>query len=350
MPKINKGQTNKQPKDRTKEKKEHPSEKAQLHPRNQHRARYNFALLIASSPELAPFVKPNVHGDESIDFADPAAVKMLNKGLLKQYYDIENWDIPEGYLCPPIPGRADYIHHIAELLGAYNFGKIPRGQHIRCLDIGVGANCVYPIIGVKEYGWSFVGTEIDALALASANRIIAANPFLQKKVICRLQTKSTDLFKGIIQEEEYFDLSICNPPFHASAEAAEASTLRKLSNLQQKKVTEVTKNFGGQNMELWCEGGEEAFVHEMVRQSRLFATSCFWFSSLISKQAHLKKTYEALSKADATEIKTIPMGQGNKTSRIVAWSFLDKEQQAAWRELRWKSKPVKEHALKANLL
>ena len=350
MPKINKGQTNKQPKGRTKEKKEHLSEKVQLHPRNQHRARYNFALLIASSPELAPFVKPNVHGDESIDFADPAAVKMLNKGLLKQYYDIENWDIPEGYLCPPIPGRADYIHHIAELLGAYNSGKIPRGQHIRCLDIGVGANCVYPIIGVKEYGWSFVGTEIDALALASANRIIAANPFLQEKVICRLQTKSTDLFKGIIQEGEYFDLSICNPPFHASAEAAEASTLRKLSNLQQKKVTGVTRNFGGQNLELWCEGGEEAFVREMVRQSRLFATSCFWFSSLISKQAHLKKTYEALSKADATEIKTIPMGQGNKTSRIVAWSFLDKEQQAAWRELRWKSKPVKEHALKANLL
>jgi len=35
------------------------------------------------------------------------------------------------------------------------------------------------------------------------------------------------------------------------------------------------------------------------------------------------------------EVKTIPMGQGNKTSRIVAWTFLSKEQQKEWRNKRW---------------
>jgi 23S rRNA (adenine1618-N6)-methyltransferase len=339
MPKDKKTQTSHKPKARSKEKKkEHPTEKEQLHPRNRHRARYEFKLLKISLPELAPFVKLNIHQDESIDFADPAAVKMLNRALLKQYYQIINWDIPEGYLCPPIPGRADYIHHIADLLGASNFGTIPQGSAIRCLDLGIGANCVYPIIGVKEYGWSFVGSDIDAVALESANRIIAENPVLTGKVECRLQPNPKNFFKGIIQTDEYFDLSICNPPFHASAEAAEAATLRKLSNLQHKEVTEVVKNFGGQNQELWCEGGEEAFVREMVRQSKQFGTSCFWFSSLISKQSHLKYVYEALTKAGAVEVKTIPMGQGNKTSRVVAWTFLTKDQQAAWKTLRWGAK------------
>ena len=132
---------------------------------NKHRERYDFKVLIEACPELENFVAPNAYNDDSIDFANPDAVKMLNKALLKQYYDIENWDIPADYLCPPIPGRADYIHHIADLLCSNNYGKIPTGSKIKCLDIGVGANCVYPIIGNKEYGWSFIGSEIDTTAI-----------------------------------------------------------------------------------------------------------------------------------------------------------------------------------------
>lgn len=144
-----------------------------------------------------------------------------------------------------------------------------------------------------------------------------------------------DIFYGVIQKDEYIDISICNPPFHASMEEATSGTLRKLSNLKQKKVTKPTLNFGGQNGELWCEGGEAKFVDNMIRQSRQFTDSVFWFSTLISKQSHLKAAYEALAKVSAVTVKTIPMGQGNKNSRIVAWTFLTKEEQKAWRETRW---------------
>ena len=112
-------------KPKTKIIKEVSAEKTVLHPRNKHRDRYDFKQLIATYPEFSKYVKPNAFGDESIDFANPKAVKWLNKALLKLYYSIEYWDIPAGYLCPPIPGRADYIHHIADLLGSSNFGKIP---------------------------------------------------------------------------------------------------------------------------------------------------------------------------------------------------------------------------------
>lgn len=306
-----------------------------MHPRNKHQGRYDFKELISSCPELEPFVRLNNYNDESIDFSNAKAVMMLNKALLKHFYEIDYWNIPEGYLCPPIPGRADYIHHIANLLASSNHDKILTGSQIKCLDIGVGANCIYPIIGNKEYGWSFVGSDIDPASIQSANEIIENNASLKGNVTLRLQLNPEDVFRGIINRDEYVDLSICNPPFHASAEEAKAGTLRKLSNLNRKKITKTTLNFGGKNKELWCEGGEEKFIQKMIFQSQEFASSCLWFTTLVAKQTHLKSIYKALKTVKAVEIKTIPMSQGNKTSRIVAWTFLNSTQQQEWIKTKW---------------
>lgn len=317
-------------------KKGHLKVKSKLHPRNKNRNRYDFKRLIRSSPELEQFVKPNIYGDESVDFANPDAVKALNKALLIHDYGINNWDIPTGYLCPPIPGRADYIHHIAGFLGKNNFGKIPKGPKIKCLDIGVGASCIYPIIGSHEYGWSFICSDIEMVAIESSNKIIKSNPTLQDKVECKLQTNPNDYFFGIIRKDELIDISICNPPFHASEKEARAGSLRKIHNLNHGKPTAPFLNFGGQNHELWCEGGEEKFVRNMILQSTRFAANCFCFSALISKESNLKSIYKALKQAKALNVETIPMGQGNKISRIVVWTFLSTEEQNKWKIARWK--------------
>jgi len=316
-------------------KKEHPTEKTVLHPRNKHRERYDFKLLTVTCPELGKYVKLNPYGDESIDFANPKAVKWLNKALLKQYYGVDYWDIPTGYLCPPIPGRADYIHYAADLLGSSNGGKIPKGFKIRCMDIGVGASCVFPIIGNKEYGWSFIGSETDPVALESASKIVNYNAFLKRSIDLRLQENTKDIFHGIMERNEPVDITLCNPPFHSSLEEAQEGTLRKLSSLNHKKITTPTLNFGGQTTELWCEGGEERFVRDMIRQSKQFGSNCFWFTTQISRQSHLESVYEALKNAGALEVKTIPMGQGTKVSRIVAWTFLKKDQQKGWIDQKW---------------
>lgn len=316
-------------------KKEHPKEKTKLHPRNKHRERYDFKQLIDSCPGLAKFVKLNIYNDQSIDFFNPEAVKMLNKALLKHYYDIGKWNIPDNYLCPPIPGRADYIHYIADLLGSKNNNKIPTGNKIICLDIGVGANCVYPIIGNKEYGWSFIGTDTDPISIESANKIIELNPVLKGEIKLKLQQNPKDIFYGVIKKGEHIDITICNPPFHASLAEAKTGTLRKLHNLNRNKITKPILNFGGKNSELWCEGGEKRFIRDMVIQSKQFPSSCFWFSTLVSKQSNLKSIYKALKKAEAVEVETIPMGQGNKKSRIIAWTFLTRGQQKIWMDTRW---------------
>ncbi len=311
-------------------------EKTRLHSRSKHRTQYDFKLLIGVLPELAQFITKNKHGNETIDFFNPEGVIALNKSLLILHYGLADWAIPEGYLCPPIPGRADYIHHIADILAARNFGKIPTGSNVKVLDIGTGANLVYPIVGNSEYGWSFVGSDIDPKAIESAESILKSNPHLEGKIEIRLQPKADETFFGVIQKGEKYDLTICNPPFHASAEDAQAGSQRKLNNLKQEKVKKVELNFGGTSVELWTEGGEKAFILRMIKQSSQFAKSCCYFSTLVSKQSNLKHIKAALEEIGVMEQREIPMGQGNKTSRIIVWTYLKKFERKEWAADRWK--------------
>ena len=311
------------------------TEKTNLHPRNLDRTGYDFKELITTYPSLSEFVKTNEHGTETIDFSDPEAVKALNKALLMQHFDIQNWDIPNDYLCPPIPGRADYIHYLADLLASSNNGAIPEGDTVQGLDIGVGANCIYPLIGCSVYGWSFVGTDIDTKAIQNCSTIIENNPKLIDLISLQQQTESRFIFKNIITPEDKFTFTMCNPPFHASQDEATKSTLKKINNLQSNsgtsKTTKPVLNFGGQNAELFCEGGELGFITQMIYESAKYPMQCLWFTTLVSKKENLSSLYKTLNKVSAVEIKTIDMAQGQKTSRILAWTFLSSAQQKAWR-------------------
>lgn len=311
-------------------------EKSRMHPRNKNRERYDLAALIKAYPNLSQYLKPNKLGEDSIDFLNPVAVKLLNQALLKHYYGINNWEFPDENLTPPIPGRADYIHYMADLLAEKNFGEIPQGAKIICYDIGIGASCIYPIIGVSEYNWNFIGSDIDPKSIESANNIVSANPSLKDKIDCRLQKNPRDVFYGVISREDKIDLSICNPPYHATVEEAKKGSRRKIKNLTGKEEKNPILNFSGINKELVTEGGEYKFIHNMLRESKKYEKNFFWFSTLVSKQSNLKSIFKALKKFEASQIRTIPMGTGNKSSRIVAWTFLSKEEQLQWSKSRWK--------------
>lgn len=306
-------------------------EKTNLHSRNAHRLGYNFKELIENCQELKVFTGINEHGIETIDFSNPKAVKTLNKALLITHYNIKNWDIPENYLCPPIPGRADYIHTIADLLASSNNGSIPEGETIQGLDIGLGANCIYPILGNSVYDWSFVGTDIDENAIQNCKKIIEQNPKLIDAISLQLQIEPRFIFKNIILPEDKFAFTICNPPFNSSQLEATKSTIRKINNLENIKTSKPILNFGGQHAELWCSGGEIGFITQMIYESAKHAMQVFWFTTLVSKKENLKSIYKTLNKVSAVTIKTIDMAQGQKTSRIVAWTFLSENQQRNWK-------------------
>jgi 23S rRNA (adenine1618-N6)-methyltransferase len=316
--------------------------RAPLHPRNRHQGRYAFARLTQASPALAAYLLRTPTGDTSVDFSDPRAVRELNRAILRADYGIAHWDLPDGALCPPIPGRADYLHGLADLLAADEDGAIPRGAAIRVLDIGVGASAIYPLLGHAEYGWRFVGSDIAPTSLQVAAAIVASNR-LEKSIALRPQPKHTHVFKGVVGPDDRFDLSLCNPPFHASAGDAASGSARKQRNLgdagSRRLDAAPALNFGGHAHELWCAGGEAGFLRRMIRESREVGDQVLWFSSLVAKSAHLPDVRAQLRAAGAVEFRETAMAQGHKQSRFVAWTFLEPGRRAAWRALR-RSQPV----------
>ncbi len=286
-----------------------------MHPRNRHQDRYDLALLAKTSPELVPFIKINKYKDETIDFSDHKAVRALNKAILKTFYGITHWEIPENNLCPPIPGRADYIHTAADLF--------PKKERLQVLDIGTGANLIYPLIGWNEYQWNFVGSDIDAKSLANAQKIIDQN-HLSEHITLRRQQNKQNIFSSIILPNEKFDLTLCNPPFHESLEEASQGTSRKWKNLKKNsKITDL--NFGGQGTELWCPGGEKGFILKMIEESKSFGKQVKYFTTLVSKEANLPPLMHALEKNQALSCRILNMTQGQKKSRLLCWSFILKQ-------------------------
>ncbi len=291
--------------------------KGELHPNNPHKGKYDLKLLVKNLPQLKGYLRKNPRGEDTIDFSDNEAVVLLNKALLKTYYNISSWDIPKGFLCPPIPGRADYIHYIAELLGG-------KREKVRVLDIGTGANCIYPIIGSQSYNWDFVATDIDPKSIENSRRIVELNKNLKNKVTLKLQRDRSKIFEGIIEETDRFDLTMCNPPFHASLEDAMRANRRKVNNLSRdNKGVKSGLNFGGQKAELWCPGGERLFLKKMVKESANFSSQVTWFTSLVSNKDNVKPTVKLLDKLGA-EHRILEMSQGQKISRVLAWTFKGK--------------------------
>lgn len=292
-----------------------------FHPKNLHQGDYHFKTLADKDPGLAVFLKTKPQGGSIIDFSNASAVKALNTALLKHYYSINSWDIPTGYLCPPVPGRVDYIHHLADLIEENS--RISIHDNRRVLDIGIGANGIYSLLGVSVYNWRMVGTEIDSIALASVTKILDQNPDLKENIDIRLQVEPHHILQGIIKKNEHFDATICNPPFYNGNEFAELANQKKQEKHQKLGIFSSPKvrTFQGRPAELYCEGGERQFIATLINESQLYANQCKWFTTLVSRQSTLPHLLIKLKKAEISTHRVIPMKHGNKQSRILAWSY-----------------------------
>jgi 23S rRNA (adenine1618-N6)-methyltransferase len=305
--------------------------KNNLHKNNRHRQGYAFDVLKKTYPALVSFIIKNSYNQQdTVNFSDSEAVKALNSALLKTYYQIDQWHIPKGYLCPPIPGRVDYIHYLNDLLATTTQSTYPIEKNIKVLDIGTGASCIYPILGQRVYGWHFTASDIDPISVTVAKGIIKANKGLNKAIDCRLQSNKEHIFTNIIQQNEFYHLTLCNHPFHKSLSEAEKGTTRKWQNLNKQKSSTAneakrdnsTLNFGGQKAELWCQGGELEFIRNMIKESKQYQKQVLWFTCLVSKKDNLSKLKLSLNKANVKEMRVVNMAQGQKTSRFIAWRFI----------------------------
>ena len=291
------------------------------HPRNKNSALYDLEQLCQIEPSLTKHLSINKYGNAAVNFSSPLAVKLLNKAILNHYYSIKYWEFPDQNLCPVVPGRADYVHLIADLISADTLPKIRKGSTVTGLDLGTGASGIYPILAVSEYNWNMIASDIDPKSIDSAENIISKNISLQGKVTCKLQSNPAHFFRNIIDPYSKINFTMCNPPFHASHEELMKGVKRKVLHVAGKKTKEPYLNFAGSSNELIYEGGELNFLIKMINESKEFAKNCHWFTSLVSKEKNLPTLYKTLKSVQATEIKTLPLITGNKTARVLAWRF-----------------------------
>lgn len=294
-----------------------------MHKNSLHNKKYDFDELTQNYSALKPFVFVNDFQTQTIDFSNPQAVKALNTALLFTYYDVKFWEFPDENLCPPIPSRVDYMHHLADLLRRSHVD-----QDVNILDVGTGATCIYPLVGHSVYNWNFVGTDIDEKSLQIAQRIIDKNK-LGDSISLRYQKDNQQILKGIMRSSDKFTAAICNPPFFKSQADAHEATKTKLKGLGSESE-KVVRNFSGTPTELCYAGGEKAFLHNYLYESSQYKQQCFWFTSLVSNVSHVRSMEASLKKLGATEFKVLDMIQGNKVSRVVAWTFLTTDEQNDW--------------------
>lgn len=274
---------------------------------------YKMESLVAIHPALESFIISQNAGLSTIDFKNPMAVYHLNKALLSYHFKVKNWDLPPNHLVPGVPIRAEYLYRMADFLTSKGIPKIRK-----VLDIGTGANLIYPIVGASAFSWQFVASDIDPKSVDTAQAIAKANPVLKGKVMVKLQKDRTKIFQGIVNVGDKFDFSMCNPPFHLSANEANTHALKKQKNLG---YTENKLNFQGTANELWTPGGELGFLQQMIKESKTFESQISFFSTLVSKKENENPLVNLLNELQSRNITIIKMDHGNKQSRILIWSW-----------------------------
>jgi 23S rRNA (adenine1618-N6)-methyltransferase len=228
---------------------------------------------------------------------------------------------------------------MADLLASSNRGAVPVDGAVRGIDIGCGATCIYPLVAGAEYGWSFVGVDTSKDSIATAKRLVKA---AGADVQLRRQPNDMHIFRGVITKGDGLAFSMSNPPFHASEKAAVTQTKRKWCGVK-KSPKGANFSFRGTPSELWCVGGEKAFVSRHIQESAgltaqlqaLQIQSPLWYSSLVSAKKSMPKLLAELREAGAISVEELPLGTSNKRVRVLAWSFLTSAQRSAGALALW---------------
>ncbi|CAL1171240.1 unnamed protein product [Cladocopium goreaui] len=311
-----------------------------MHPRNKHREYLDYRDLAKKQKGLRRFVYENQWGGASIDYSDPEALEELTRSLLAEFYQIQHWNLPAGYLCPPVPQRVDYLHIMADLLrdtlkpaegtegpedpeGPEGKQETQIPQGLCGLDIGTGASCIYSLLGAREYAWRFIASDIDAVALQHAAQLVAENG-LEKQITLRRQEDPKRVLRGVMPKKvsQSVAFAVCNPPFHESLEQAQQAARSKWQRLGKELES---KNYQGRELELCCEGGEVGFVQRFAEESAkvCYRSKCVWFSSLLSRHSSWQPVVDKLRQLGAKH-RSFELGTGRNVKWVIAWTFLPK--------------------------
>ena len=264
----------------------------------------DFLILIKEFPELKKYI---IKHDEKIeefsfDWSNNDLSLLMTKSILNYYFNIKYYDIPKGFLIPPVPSRLNYLNLINELI------KDIKKENIIGVDIGTGANIIYPILGNSLYNWKFICSEINNESYNNAKLILQKNN-LEENINLIKQENKNNIFVSIINQENKYTFSMCNPPYYDYEQEIKIE--------DKKRDTEY--NFD----EVYYEKGELGFFERYFEESICYKKNIFLFTILIGKKSNSEIIYDKINSYNniikLCDIKKIMTG--NNVRYIIYWSF-----------------------------
>ncbi|KAL0073039.1 hypothetical protein F4703DRAFT_1800025 [Phycomyces blakesleeanus] len=281
-----------------------------MHPRNQYKNNPpNFKQLAKECPELQPFVC-GLESNPYIDFKNPEASRALTIALLERDFGLQV-DFPLDRLCPTVPNRLNYILWLQDLLKETMQDK---PDHILGMDIGVGASCIYPLLGcVSDPTWSFIGTDIDQVSIEYAQKNVERNQ-LQDRITLIHNTDPNLIFLwDKIPLNSRFAFSMCNPPFYESED--------EIKDNSQAKLLEPSAICTGTKGEMITKGGEYGFIERMIKESILHKGRIKWYTSMIGQKKTIKPIVNTLKDLNINNYVVTEFNQGKTKRWAIGWSF-----------------------------
>ena len=271
----------------------------------------DFLTLIKEFPELKKYIlKQNEDNEEEFqfDWSNNELSLLMDKSILNYYFDIKYYDIPKGFLIPPIPSRINYINLINSIITKLiNDIDI---KNIIGIDIGTGANIIYPILGYSIYKWKFICTEINKEAYNNAKLILQKNN-LENNINIIKQNNKDNIFISILNRENKYIFSMCNPPYY---------------NYENEIKLEDKKRDNEYNFdEIYYKNGEYGFFQRYFEESICYKNNVFLYTILIGKKINAENIYDKLSSYNDI-IKIYNMQKiltGNNVRYIIYWSFFN---------------------------
>ena len=255
---------------------------------------------------------------KTLDWQDPEQLRTLTRALLRQHFNLRV-GLPPDRLTPAVPVRYKYIQWIQRLLdttsGSFTT-EHDTNRQISGLDVGVGASCIYPLLGCATHPtWRFYGTDIDAKAISTATANVSKNK-LDPRIRLLFTTPDSPLFPLDTLGAESLDFTMCNPPFYASADERTASAAAK------KRAPRAACTAA--DIEAITEGGEVAFALRMVEESRQLRDRVQWYTIQLGKDESVAAVVDELREAGCSNWAVGNLKPGHVTvRRALAWSWRD---------------------------
>ena len=185
-----------------------------MHPRNPYSAPIGIAELARQFPDVCDHViSRSANGHIVYDWNAPGATYAVTRALLKRDFALD-WQQPPQFLCPPVPGRLNYLLWVEDLV----LQDAAAATSVCVADIGTGASAIFPLIGARRFGWSFIALDSSADALEHARANVDRN-CLQHLVSLRLVPHDGNIADALALHPSITH-TMCNPPFFSSSSSS----------------------------------------------------------------------------------------------------------------------------------